>query len=54
MKEAICTVIMKWYFTREGSILLVASKNELFAAKVNGFQCKLLPQIAPSEMLQAL
>ena len=47
MEEAIYMVIMKYYFTREGSILLLASKNEFYAANV-GFQCKLLPQRVPS------
>ena len=41
-------LIMKKYFTRERSILLLASKNELSATKVNDFHCKLLPQKAPS------
>ena len=41
MKEAICTIIMKL------SVLL-ASKNELCATKVKGFQYKLLQQRAPS------
>ena len=40
MEEAIYMVIMKYYFTREGSILLLASKNEFCATNVNGFQCK--------------
>ena len=48
MEEAIYTVIMKQYITREGSILLLASKSELCATKVNSFQCKVLPQKAPS------
>ena len=30
---------MKSYFTREGSILLLASKNKFCATNVNGFQC---------------
>ena len=48
MEEAIYMVIMKKYFTREGSITLMASKNGFCAANVNGFQCKLLPQKASS------
>ena len=41
-------LIMKKYFTRERSILLLASKNELCATKVNGFHRKLSSQRAPS------
>ena len=48
MEEAIYMAIMKEFFTREGSILLLTSKNELCTTNVNGFQCKLLPQRAPS------
>ena len=48
MEEAIYMVIMKKYFTREGSITLLASKNGFCATNVNGFQCKLLPQKASS------
>ena len=47
MEEAIYMGIMK-YFTREESILLLASQNEFCATNVNGFQCKLLSQRAPS------
>ena len=36
------------HFTREESRLLLASKVELCVTKVNGFQCKLLPQTAYS------
>ena len=35
-------------------MLLLMSKDELCATKVNGFQCKLLPQRAPSCLLQTL
>ena len=37
MEEVIYTVIMKQSFTREGSIPLLATKNELCATKVIGF-----------------
>ena len=46
MEEATYTIIMKQYFTREGFKLLLAPKNEHYVAKVNSFQCKLLPQRA--------
>ena len=48
-------VIMKRYFIREGPKLQLRSKNKLCAIKVfkNGFQRNLLPQRAPSWMLQA-
>ena len=32
----------------KGSVILLASKNEHRVEKVNDFQCKLLPQRAPS------
>ena len=49
MEEPIYMVIMK-YFIGEGPKLLLPDKDELWATKVskNGFQCKLLPQRAPS------
>ena len=50
MEEAIFMVVIEQYFTREGSKLLLPSKNEPCATKVvtkNGFQCKLLPQRDP-------
>ena len=55
MEEAMNMVIMKRYFIREGPKLQLRSKNKLCAIKVfkNGFQRNLLPQRAPSWMLQA-
>ena len=50
LEEANYMVIMQ-YFTREGSKLLLSSKNKLCTTKVvakNDFQFKLLPQRAPS------
>ena len=48
MKEAIYTLIIKQNFTKEGSILLLVSKNKLCATTVNGFQGKPLSQRAHS------
>ena len=36
MEKVIYMVIMKYYFTREGSILLLTSKNKLCAEQING------------------
>ena len=50
MEEAMNMVIMKQCLITEGPKLLLPSKNKLCKTKVfkNDFQCKLLPQRAPS------
>ena len=45
---------MKQYVTREESILLLASKNELFATKINDFQCKLSTKMLQTPWMAVL